>query len=247
MIRPTINIVTEPSPGWVLRWISESLKKEIPMCTITDFKPDINADFNIYVNHILFKGKVGGKDIGIFTHMEPGDEAKWEQLVKNYDWCFPMSKKTYESFPFPKEKTTILTNWVDPQFEKEEIIFGLIGTEKIARRKRYEWVKSLIDIPRARFVFTNGTIPWRSMPGFYRGIDYLLITSEYEGGPLPVIEAISMGKPVISTDVGYSWDYPVIKYNTLEELREIILKLTCPIGGVKLAAKQIMDVIMNGK
>ena len=37
---------------------------------------------------------------------------------------------------------------------------------------------------------------------WYRGIDVLLCTSSSEGTPLPVFEAASCGRPVISTTVG---------------------------------------------
>lgn len=40
------------------------------------------------------------------------------------------------------------------------------------------------------------------MPGFYRTIDVLLLTSEVEDLPVTIIEAIAAGKAIISTDVG---------------------------------------------
>lgn len=64
------------------------------------------------------------------------------------------------------------------------------------------------------------------MPSFYKNIDYLVILSNNEGGLMPVIEAIASGKPVIAPDVGWCWDYPVIKYNTIEDLKQILTKLS---------------------
>ncbi len=45
-------------------------------------------------------------------------------------------------------------------------------------------------------------IPHSEMPDWYKHIDVLICTSLYEGCPLPVLEAASCGKPVISTRVG---------------------------------------------
>ena len=41
-----------------------------------------------------------------------------------------------------------------------------------------------------------------NMPSFYNSIDILVITSKSEGTPMPLLEAMSCGKVVLSTDVG---------------------------------------------
>jgi glycosyltransferase involved in cell wall biosynthesis len=73
------------------------------------------------------------------------------------------------------------------------------------------------------------------MPTFYRAIDYLLVVSEREGGPMPIIEAMACGKPVISTDVGFVGEVDVIKYSGIDELIEIfhqiVKKYRKPIRG----------------
>lgn len=48
----------------------------------------------------------------------------------------------------------------------------------------------------------TNAIPYHEMPAFYKHIDVLICTSLFEGCPLPVLEAASCGKPVISTRVG---------------------------------------------
>jgi len=67
------------------------------------------------------------------------------------------------------------------------------------------------------------------MPDFYRGLDYLFILSDMEGGPVPVQEALAMGTPVIAPDVGYAWDYPVLRYDgTFDGLARVLAALTPP-------------------
>jgi hypothetical protein len=236
-----INIVTEVKPGWVLRRLAEELCEELPNCTTSESDADLSADVNIYFNHALFKHKTKGIDIVWCTHLEEGYEESWNQIAEEADYILVQSKQQFNNLP--KEKTFIMNSWVDKQFVKEEIVFGLVGREYGSKRKRYHWIEKLNNIPRAKFLFTGGITPFEELPQFYKKIDYLLITSKYEGGPLPVIEAIAMGVPVISTNVGYAWEFPAYKYNTFDELRDIITKLTFCESSANKTAKMIMEMI----
>jgi glycosyltransferase involved in cell wall biosynthesis len=59
---------------------------------------------------------------------------------------------------------------------------------------------------------------------FYRAIDYLLVTARDEGGPMVVPEAIAHGVPVIAPNVGWCWEYPVIRYERAWEALEPVLR-----------------------
>lgn len=53
--------------------------------------------------------------------------------------------------------------------------------------------------------YADRNIKWRTpeeMPDYYNEIDVCLCTSIMEGTPLPILEAMSCGVPIISTDVG---------------------------------------------
>ena len=62
----------------------------------------------------------------------------------------------------------------------------------------------------------------------YKSTDYVLVTSTVEGGPLCVVEAIAMGKPVIAPDTGWCWEFPCIKYSNETELFKIVSQLHIP-------------------
>ena len=72
-------------------------------------------------------------------------------------------------------------------------------------------------------------IPQKEMPKFYNSIDLYVCASKTEGTPLPIIEAMAMGVPVISTDVGIVSEAVgecnkkyILKERTKEDLKNAI-------------------------
>ncbi len=53
------------------------------------------------------------------------------------------------------------------------------------------------------YVEVEGNCKESDQPQVYRRMDCLLVCSRKEGGPIPVLEALACGVPVISTDVGF--------------------------------------------
>lgn len=60
------------------------------------------------------------------------------------------------------------------------------------------------DIPAdvRDMVFLPGFLPLEDLPAMYSGLDFYLCLSRIEGGPYPVMETMSCGVKVISTEVG---------------------------------------------
>ena len=72
--------------------------------------------------------------------------------------------------------------------------------------KRVDLAHAAIDVLRregtpARLWVVNGRAP-DEMPDYYRAADVLVVTSELEGGPSSVKEALACGLPVVSVPVG---------------------------------------------
>lgn len=59
------------------------------------------------------------------------------------------------------------------------------------------------SIPNIELVPATGGLSHEQMPAYYNSIDVLICMSSQEGGPLPVLEAMSCEVPVISTNVGF--------------------------------------------
>lgn len=70
-------------------------------------------------------------------------------------------------------------------------------------------------------------------------MNYILITAENEGGPMPVLESLAVGTPVIAPkNVGWCDEYPTIRYETYDELenllKSLVIKDTWKQGGEKI-------------
>jgi hypothetical protein len=177
---------------------------------------------NIYIPYYFLQQK-SPRDVALFTHYD--NVPIWERAAQLADVCVAMSAKTAQHLP--ADKTVVIPIPPDPQFARK-IRFGVSGRDYAAHgtdRKRLKWLDSL-RLPGTEIVFTGGFLAWADMPAWYRSIDYLLVLSDNEGGPMGVVEALASGTPVIAPDVGWAWDYPVIRYRGLDDLRTIMRKLT---------------------
>ena len=222
-----INIVTEPKPGWVLRMMAENWKRFLPNSSITTMKPCLESDINFYVNWDIFNEKTN-LDIGWFTHRELDQKKKkdFDYKAKIIDYCICPSINTLKLLP--KEKSCVLNHGVGEEYinQRKKIIFGIIGRDYSSGRKNFKVVEKLKTIPGAEFIISEGKLTKNEIVDLYKQIDYLLVTSNNEGGPVPVIEAITMGVPVIAPDVGWCWEFPVIRYSNKQELFDVIHKLS---------------------
>jgi len=56
--------------------------------------------------------------------------------------------------------------------------------------------------PKLRFVQLSGELPISKIPDYMNASDVLIFTSDYEGSPTVIKEAMSCGLPIVSVDVG---------------------------------------------
>ena len=217
-----LNIVTEPKPGWVLRMMAENWSRFIPNSTITTMKPCLSSDINFYVNWDIFNKKTN-LDIGWFTHCEEAGRGNFEEKARQMDYCICPAQNTLKLLPV--EKSCVLKHGIDEEYinhATKKIKFGIVGREYSSGRKNFDVIDKLKSIPNASFYISGGNLSKGELIDLYKDINYLIVTSTNEGGPVPVIEALTMGVPVIAPDVGWCWEYPVIKYTHQEELYNII-------------------------
>jgi len=235
-----LNIVTEKeSQRWSLLYDAENLVEWMPGAVVAD-KPDPTADVNMFVNYALYE-PVDTVTTAMFTHLEHEGSLvdTFLDVAEAVDWCFAMCQKTL--WQLPPEKSSILTVWPSQQFYRSHLNIGVCGRDYKSGRKRMDWVDELRAIPGVLVITTDGKIPWLDMPGYYDSLDYLVVISENEGGPKPVVEALARGVPVIAPDVGYCWDFPVLRYRTKDGLLDIVRRLAVPRDAWAATAQHVME------
>jgi glycosyltransferase involved in cell wall biosynthesis len=158
--------------------------------------------------------------IGYFTHGDDRTRHYWQR----FHVCLAMNARMAARLrELGARHVEVIRPGTDPP--ARPIVFGVnarsVEGRKPKSRKGLDLVAAAVDAgftvvgcsPDPPAVWpcpiTHGT---EDRAAFYRSIDYLLVTSRDEGGPMVVPEALAHGVPVIAPDVGWCWEYPVIRY-----------------------------------
>ena len=234
-----INIV-RPTDGWVLQKIAEAWKLPYSTCSAS---PDKDADVNIWVNYAMFhavgKMKSTNCDIGWFTHREFESPLTtvFDEVAQKMDWCIAMCEAT--AHWLPSDRTTVIHSAPSAMYPRRDLVLGVVGRDYPRKRNRL-----IVDVERIEGItvrYTGGRLSDANMLSFYGAVDYVLVLSENEGGPMCVPEAMVMGKPVIAPDVGWCWNYPCVRYTDAEGLMRVVRGLIPPT--IEQESAQIMRVI----
>jgi len=242
-----INIVTKP--GWILERLARELVDRVEGVTLNagaivpgERAISLLADYNYYLPAKDFrKYPTGGAAIGFYTH---GENAL--DLIPRFSACIAMNRTMAARLEeHGAENVSIIRPGTDAP--PRPIVFGVIGRTYNDGRKGEELVaRAVADGFRFVACGTDGGRRARAMTrrqwpcstpytiatrdAFYEAIDYLVVTSREEGGPMPVLEAIARGVPVIAPNVGWCWEFPVLRYAVGEysSLRQVLEQLTAP-------------------
>ena len=92
-------------------------------------------------------------------------------------------------------------------------------------RKRLDLARAAVDILRERdaqvqLMIVTG-VENEKMPDYYRAADCLLLTSDWEGSPTVVKEALCCDVPVVSVDAGDSWHWLALAPGCKQVAREV--------------------------
>lgn len=206
--------------NWVMEKLANHFSKYIPASKISN-KADPQSDINFYFNWhgMVSKTKF---DVCYFTHIE--NTNWWNTVAQACDVAVLMGNKYNDTVP--EEKKIIFH---PPPFEsflpQDKIKVLVVGRQYPSGRKNFDAALRLKEIKNIEVRFTDGKLTKDQLLDAYRSTDYVLVTSKIEAGPMCVVEAIAMKKPVIAPDVGWCWEYPCIKYNNENDLLEIFKNL----------------------
>jgi len=235
--RPTIRIVTE-KPGWIMHRKAEEIAKYMGTVKINEDLPE--ADVHYYINYGYFNRRpASGIVVANFTHYDPDHLAdKFVSVAKEVDHCVAVSEETAKiltSFGIPRSKITVILVGADRSFQPK-LTVGLVGRVYPGGRKGDDIVRELLAdaelMERVQIVAAKdgwGTPVW-SLPDiadFYRAIDFLLVPSRVEGGPVPFMEALACGTMAIAPEIGVVPEFPHVSYpiGNVQKLRETLMQL----------------------
>lgn len=209
-------------------------------------KPDPSADVNIHIPWHSMIEYNGGKNIIMYTHVNPPDIQMLLQACHKADIVTCMSfagrKELVEIGVDPKKIWVIYAAADNYKFSRRTI--GIVGSPQPNGRKRESllidlaWKYSLAPF---EFFFTGagwddtvqklqslgvaaacGEVNEGNLQSVYQQFDALLVTGYIEGGSLPILEAMTVGIPVISPKFGYACDLLDEHYETCEDLMTIL-------------------------
>lgn len=230
-----VNIVLADR-GWILERCGKEIESRLPYVMISEH-PREDVLINYYVNYSAWKTRVSPIEVGFFTHLEPSPEsrAKYYKAASEMDACVCMSTfYANDLIARDAKNVKVIIPGVDTDSYAPAIRIGVVGRTYHTGRKGQWILEDIADIPGVDIRSTgegwgadSGILDHAEMLRFFHDIDYLLVTALYEGGPLPVLEALSTGVKVISPPVGFVTEYPHIEYDPAnsESLKEVLVQL----------------------
>jgi len=198
------------------------------------------ADVHYYINYGYFSAKPRhGLTLANFTHFDPDHLSdKFIQTAREVDHCVAVSDSTahaLRSFGVPDSKISVILVGADAHFQPK-LTIGVVGRVYPGGRKGEDIIHDLLKNPevlaKVRIVAAQegwGAPVWRfeDPADFYRSIDYLLVPSRVEGGPVPFMEALACGTMAIAPEIGVVPQFPHISYpiGDVTTLTRLLLEL----------------------
>lgn len=235
MLKPNVSIVLSDR-NWILERLGLELQKRLPNIHLND-AADPSADINYYITFACRRQKMPTAEMGWFAHMEqaPHLQDLFFESARTMDLAVCHSA-FYGDMLRDKgiENVAVIPPGVDHDRFEVKMRVAVVGRTYHTGRKGEGLVSQVMDIPGIDWHFTgpgwpgpNKFIPENELADFYRSMDYVLVPALYEGGPMCVPEALSVGTPVIASDVGWVREFPHIPFRNGDaaDLRRVLLEL----------------------
>jgi predicted O-methyltransferase YrrM len=221
----------------------------------TSTEVDIAADVNLHMpwhTMIGLEERGEGKHIIAYTHCNPNMQAQLMDACARADLIVCMSYEgRRELVEMGVDPAKLWVIYASADFNYRKRLVGIVGYPQPNGRKREQIIMDLawqMDLTPFQFLFVGGE--WepfvaqlqslgvtascfhadtnQHLADVYNRLDLLLVTGYVEGGPLPLLEAMAAGVPVLSPRFGYAadlLDYEQI-YDDLKGLRARLEEFT---------------------
>lgn len=193
-------------------------------------------------------------DIGLFTHIHENNPANVNKTTFSLDYIFHMSSKYMREFSkigYPSKYMDLMVPFETPaNWEVRKPTLGIFQRGKYEGKgfnfmlnfasnpvcKLFKWVfvgndwgdvaKKLdsygcdvVNLRDSNLKYPEGYEFW------YSKVDHVLIPSKWEGGPVACLEAMTLGIPVISADVGWCREWGAKIFKDENHLSSILSKI----------------------
>lgn len=229
-----VNIVN-PYNSVAMARMSQPLKELSTLYEVTESQElDKTADLNVHFPYHTLTGDIEhgeGKHIAIYTHCNPGQQADLFQACDRADIVTAMTfqgrkellglgvdpKKIWtvynpaDSFQFRK-RMILVVGYPQPNGRKRESLlidlawmFDLEQYEFVLLGTQWEEIAAILVSLGVSVKYAHADRP-DLIRSFYQAADVFIATGYMEGGPLPLLEAMSSGTRVLSPRFGYAAD-----------------------------------------
>jgi glycosyltransferase involved in cell wall biosynthesis len=210
--------VVHSGNAWILRRLAGYLIDGLPYVQGAAWRPSAVSHFDItyYVNFQLYRRPKAPlrrrvlwrpprtRFVGaFFPHREPDDHAEFDAIARRVDFCVAPSARYADYIrEHCNPNAHLIHHGIPLDRFTPKLRLGFIGRRYATGRKGDELLRAVSALPYVELICTDGKLSDDEIPAFYQQIDYVLITSSIEGGPLCFQEGLLSGKEIISTDVG---------------------------------------------
>ncbi|MGQ4876520.1 MAG: glycosyltransferase [Promethearchaeia archaeon] len=203
--------IVYPNDGWILQEHGEYLANNIEFAHASINKPnnDIEWDITYFVNYELYQpcnSKIVG---GWFTHEK--DEF-FKKIALKMDFTVSPSLRYKKVLDEIRGNNYHIPQPANLERLEPKLVLGFSGIIYRHGRKGEDLLKKIMKLPYVKVKITGGRIPKEKMIDFYNSIDYVIITSKIEGGPMALLEGLACGKEIITSDVGMVPEFKNCKY-----------------------------------
>jgi glycosyltransferase involved in cell wall biosynthesis len=220
-----------------LQRLAQELERRLDYVSVGPLS-DPSAPIQYYLNYAEYDRRTSPLEFAFFTHIEESDEGlvrRFFEVAANVDVAVCLSQKYAAVLRAHDVKNVFVVHaGVDLEHFAPRIKIGVVGRTYDSGRKGEALLEQVLDLPGIDWHFTGEGWPGKThflaasdMPNFYRDMDFILVSSLYEGGPMCVVEALACGTPVIASPVGWVPEFPHIEFSTGDamDLRRVLQKL----------------------
>jgi hypothetical protein len=199
MPEPLVQVVG-PADHWVLEKLARRLAAKLPYAEFVAWKPRPDPETRIvyYVNYALWERPSGRIDAAFFTHND--ETHQFLERARRVDLCVCMARLYAEWLRQQGVLTAVhIPMGFDSYRYRPRLVLGVIGRLDHPRKGGL-LIDRLRQLPFVDIVTTEGEVEEADLRDLYQRLDYVLIPATVEGGPLSLLEGLSMGKPLIAPE-----------------------------------------------